>query len=253
MQLSIQLYAIVSVILISERIAKAENVIRYLFNDGEAPTGVKCTPAEIEKITTTFEAINAPMKLRKRSVDLPERVLDSRQDIIHHISFDGAGFPGDEVSYHPPLCDDKCNGYHPDECFATSIKHIVGNRHRDLQLSTGNRTKGVGGMTTQRVFPPKCKSLCEGQVDNNCMGVPGCQGYRRELVSRNQEDREFTLLSITSQSFPTDSAGWCVKASEAIDQQLKALVNQVSPQCYVMIQAPRRKECYDDVAICSSE
>jgi hypothetical protein len=180
MRLSIQLLVIVNFYWISASNVQAENVIRYLFNDGDDQSGLECTPAEIKMISTLFEAINTPSNLRKRNIELPERLLESKADTIHQIDFEAADFAVDEVaSNHMPSCDDKCVGYRPDQCMALGIKDIKERRQRDLQLSTKNFTSNLD--VVQKTYPPSCKSKCAGQVDDNCMGVAGCQGYRRDL------------------------------------------------------------------------
>jgi hypothetical protein len=191
MKLLIQLFVIAALILTSASVVTAENVIRYLYSDGNFQTGLECTPSDIKKIATIFDAINTPSNLRKRSVEQPARELQSKLDTIHQINFDDAGFSADDTaSYHLPSCDDKCNGYHPDKCFASNIKDKKGYRHRDLQLASANFTKVVVGEVSNAIYPANCKSLCAGQVSGMCMGVPGCQGYRRELVANKQEERD---------------------------------------------------------------
>jgi hypothetical protein len=199
MKLLIQLFVIAALILTSASVVTAENVIRYLYSDGNFQTGLECTPSDIKKIATIFDAINTPSNLRKRSVEQPARELQSKLDTIHQINFDDAGFSADDTaSYHLPSCDDKCNGYHPDKCFASNIKDKKGYRHRDLQLASANFTKVVVGEVSNAIYPANCKTLCAGQVSGMCMGVPGCQGYRRELTGGKQEERDLMPLNTTS-------------------------------------------------------
>lgn len=428
MKLLIQLYVVFIASLVSLPIVPAEKVIRYLFNDGISQQGLECSADEIQKIATIFEVFNAPSKLRKRNVELTERVLQAKSDSIYQLDFDAVDFSSEEdSSYHGPKCLDNCVGYHNDHCFATRVKGLRrdledklasrDDQSRGLQLSynasekiafddfqatypancktkcagqVDNNCMGVPGCQGYRrdlavskegerdlvsflsynssdpneflqpagIYPANCKTKCAGQVDNNCMGVPGCQGYRRYLEDRSrieaagsatpapsvpvdddtvvppaygrtyppycrercrgfpvgrcleqgcegyrrvlanvndEKERDlqklranFTAVSESSQqTYPpkckTLCAGqadsqckgvagcqgyrrtlsvnkfvnpppedWCVKASQAIDQQLDNLLRQVSPQCRALIQAPRRKECYNDAALCGA-
>jgi hypothetical protein len=144
---------------------------------------------------------------------------------------------------YPPYCRDRCKYFPVDQCrepgcvgYRRVLTDLVDDEEdRDLQIKKGNFS-GFAGMDFG-TYPPSCKSKCAGQTDNRCMGVPGCQGYRRAL-------HEEAHLS------PAD---WCVKASQVIDQQLNNALRHVSPQCRALLQAPRRKECYDTAAICGAK
>ena len=158
-------------------------MIRYLFNNGEAQTGLECSPSEMRKIESIFQAVQAPSNLRKRNVGIQERLLQSNADSIYQLSFDEAL----EINeYQKPSCDDSCKDFLPDKCVAfisTNVRHEVDteDNHRDLQLSSSNNTKlPVDVPQKGGIYPASCKTKCKGQTDEWCQ-VPGCQGYRREL------------------------------------------------------------------------
>lgn len=172
MKLSIQLVAFT---LISATSARADNVIRYLFNHGDEQTGLECTASEYEKIAAIFDTINTPLNLRKRSVEIPERELQSKSDSIHQLDFDAADFSADGAGvYHVPNCQDNCVGYDRYHCIASSIEKRGMNKFRDLQTRNGTQ-----------YFPPICRNLCRHFPVGRCM-ADGCHGYRRSLSKEEQ-------------------------------------------------------------------
>jgi phage FluMu protein Com len=201
MRLSIQ--GIVTGLLISTTDVMAENLIRYLFNNGEAQSGLECTPSEIEKIETIFRSVQTPLNLRKRDVEIKERLLHFNSDNIHTINFDN-----EIAEYHLPSCDDSCEGYLPDTCFAfRHSRRELSIKERELPKIVLDATNSSEAVTTQ--LSDSCRDKCRGYTSGTCL-VLGCLGYRRDLEDVNrQEERELPKIVLDA-----------TNSSEAVTTQL---------------------------------
>jgi hypothetical protein len=87
-------------------------------------------------------------------------------------------------------------------------------------------------------FPPHCKDNCRYYPPDRCMAT-GCVGYRRVLGGRgNETDSRHLQLS-----------SWCNVSATTINAGLDNLVatDRVSASCKLLLGAPRKFECYNDV------
>jgi hypothetical protein len=119
-------------------IATAENMIRFLFNNGN-PTGssVFCNSNDMETLAYIFDINYLAVPSARSRKDIEVHVLNFETDVMNRNK-------ERELAYYPPHCKNNCKAYAADRCMATGCigyrRNLGGKGNhtesRDLQSST---------------------------------------------------------------------------------------------------------------------
>jgi hypothetical protein len=123
------------------------------------------------------------------------------------------------------------------QAFNMDIRYL---RQDDSKMSDNNLDPALMANNHERklpvaFYPPSCKTSCAGFAIGTCL-VPGCKGFRRELGSEIENDRNLQAV-------------WCVEAISLGNQTLNRLARSalITIPCKSLLGGPTSFECLYNV------